>query len=144
MSGPDPGAALFAALPGEQREALRRCSVMTLFDKDAYAAALRLDTGPELDALVEARLVEHLSGGDDKYRVQPLLQDVAWASWFRHGWPAGRVPAPLRAVAREVVDWCKANGEDVERLRALLLVDRPQAARFFRQRGTGWEPTRRR
>ena len=133
MSGPDPGAALFAALPGEQREALRRCSVMALFDKDAYAAALRLDTGPELDALVEARLVEHLSGGDDKYRVQPLLQDVAWASWFPHGWPASQVPAPLRAVAREVVDWCRANGEDVERLRALLLVDRPRAARFFRR-----------
>lgn len=125
---------LLAALPGGHLEALRRCSVLALFDQETYDGLLRPPGGPQLGALVEAQLVEHLSGGDSSCRVQQTLQDVAWGSWFPAECPAdsGRVPAGLRAFAGAVAAWCADHGADVERLRALLLLDQRRARTWFR------------
>ena len=65
--------------------------------------------------------------------MTPRLHDIAWAAWFAGERPHARrsVPAELRAVAEEVARYAETTGRDVERLRALLLVDQELARASF-------------
>lgn len=126
-------AAVLDGLPAGVRDALARCSVVTLFDEAMYAAVLRPDGGPALAELLARRLVEELPGTDAAFRVTPGVADAAWESWFAGDTARGvaSVAPPLRRLADAVARHCAATGNQVEELRALLLVDQERAEDLF-------------
>jgi len=125
---------LLGKLPEWQRDAVRRCAVPGLFDEETYDAVLRPPSGPDLAALIDAGLVEHPASGSDSCRIRPVLHDAAWAAWFPTG-PG--ISDALRTLAEQLATWYaeRSTGgtgdDDVERLRALLLVDGDAARTAF-------------
>lgn len=119
---------LLAGMPAGHRDALARCAIVAFFDAALYAAALAPGPEPSIDDLLKFGLLERLPGAGDTYRVLPLLQQAAWDTWFAPDPPRAPAPAGLRAVAEAVAAY---TDRDVERLRALLLVDADRARAWF-------------
>ncbi|GLX92793.1 hypothetical protein [Herbidospora sp. NBRC 101105] len=117
---------LFGALPLDVRGVLMRCALPTRFEAGVYDAVLRGD-GPDLAEMVAGGWLTMVSG---RYRLNPALRETAWARWWiDEAWTGlYSVPHALRRTAKTIGD---RIGDDLERLRLLVLADPDRAIAFF-------------
>jgi tetratricopeptide (TPR) repeat protein len=130
MTLPD-AALLLRGLDDQARATVRRCAVVTSFDKALYEGVLRASGGPELTDLVAYGCVEENRGWGG-FQVPRQLRDAVWTSWWPATGPAlatRQVPAPMRELAVRVAEWRDTPPE--EELRALVLADPDSAADLF-------------
>jgi tetratricopeptide (TPR) repeat protein len=123
-----------ARMPPARRRALTRCSLVNGFDEAMYEAVLRDPEGPSLAGLLRDRSIEPLPGVPGDYQVTEELREAAWSSWWSGDGPAADatgIPEELRSLAATIAKYCIDAGRSVEALRALVLANQEEAARWF-------------
>ncbi|GAA2752999.1 hypothetical protein [Kitasatospora cinereorecta] len=134
-NGASLGEVSLSVLPAATRDTVRRCAVVPWFTAELYRQVLRTADGPQLAELSRQHLASpNLAPHSDRFRVQALLGEAAWHSWWTSDQQtpdSPTVPPALACLAEKLVAYYRTNGPPLEELRQLLLADPARAGTLF-------------
>lgn len=135
QSGDSLEQALESLLPEGERELLKRCAAVHVFDAslfDVLRAAPPSVQDVTLDDLITRGHVERVPGREDLFRLPARLRQEHYARWRADDESGSVVPEALKPLSRELVRYLRdVRGEDHELLYHELVVAPEEAlARF--------------